>query len=580
MDSHRFDTLTKQLSLLKSRREGRRALLAGLITGSLGLPLNDDAPDVAGPGVAEAKKKRRKKSRKHRGKRQNKRPPEPPCGVKCRRVTESCVPADPDRGPCCAPMCCTPEEECCGCPDVESCVDHVKPACAALFPGLRCCRNTDVVCTGDCDCCGTDLCALTPCGGGETLCCRPEGADCGDRCQCCGETAKCVDGKCDSACSELGEACAVDGNCCRAGHVCAAPTPKEGCPPAPEKVCCADIDQPCASDCNCCGDTPCVNGTCGCTFIGDPCGRDEECCGFPAQVCLRNSLCDQQGVCCSGFGGICDPQSPHNGDCDCCFPLKCQDDQTCRCIFNNQDIPCDSTRDCCFGNVCFDQRCCVPPGGSCVQIEKCCDGHVCRFEAGRNVGECVAPACPDPGQRQRRRDGDGVAAEGIASVPCQVGDLVVCCQEEGDCCTRGPEPDCCEADEECTAQGCVGSICAPGEVVCQQPPDFQPCCPAGATCSQVGCLTDEPRACPAGADTCARPLVFCSEKNNRLNCSCNLDIDGNSFCNSGITCGRECSNHAECDEPERGIVGSRCVRCESTCGHDRGVCASPCFDGL
>jgi hypothetical protein len=259
-------------------------------------------------------------------------------------------------------------------------------------------------------------------------------------------------------------------------------------------------------------------GGCDCSGLQERCNDGSDCCQA-AFFCDVNG-CAGHTRCCKGIDAPCEDS------CDCCGVNAFCDEDSGRCDDCDDLVPtrqpCETTDDCCF------------------------EGDVCAS---------IDPACAG-------RQGDKQ-----------------CCVPEGNAC--GDDCDCC-AGLACDADAktCVVPTggCAPGEVVCQQPPDFHPCCPAGTTCSQFGCVTNEPRTCPAGADTCAQPLVFCGGPPvQSLDCACYLDLAGNSFCSLGFSCGRECTSDTDCETGTGNpSPGSRCIRCPSRCGHERGVCASPC----
>jgi hypothetical protein len=274
--------------------------------------------------------------------------------------------------------------------------------------------------------------------------------------------------------------------------------------------------------------------------------------GSAATCCDAGQLCCEAGsesACCSGDRPIC---CDHRSKAGCCpenKPVCCGPDSLA------EDGCCEEGTGCCpigSGAPCCprDKVCTATGCESCRELTETCDP-----DATHVPGVCCG--CPDCAQ-----------CRDTEKPECAQGDR--CCVVSGNPCTGDCE--CCGLDI-CDAGVCK-SPCPEGHEVCPLA-HFEPCCPAGTTCTQAGCVTDQPRTCPAGADTCARPLVFCAEQ-RPLDCGCFLDIDGNSFCSLGFSCGRECTTHAECEAPPTGTVGSRCVRCPSSCGHNRGVCASPC----
>ena len=269
---------------------------------------------------------------------------------------------------------------------------------------------------------------------------------------------------------------------------------------------------------------------CRCSSLQQRCNRVRDCCG--AGGCGDNGCFGGVGppsdVCCllNGAVGCFD-------DCDCCGEATCGADGRCQGCGQSQEA-CERTSQCCRDDQICDtidpacspagaKVCCGTAGSDCATDCDCCQ----PFHCDTDLGECVSPECP------------------TSEVVCPAGSLQACCPEDFPVC------------------------CDPGA--------FQPCCPAGSSCTAQGCVTDQPNVCPAGADSCALPLVFCGGPPRQpLDCACYLDLAGNSFCSVGYDCGRECSSDAEC-EASPGSPGSRCVRCPETCGHNGGVCASPCF---
>ncbi len=284
-------------------------------------------------------------------------------------------------------------------------------------------------------------------------------------------------------------------------------------------------------------------------------------CRENAESCSRG--CVQTGLCaCSGTGNRCNRHSDCCSGNDVCSISACENVNVPICCGLEGSV-CLDRCDCCIGFPCIDGTCGGPP--------RCCPAGAC---------------CPFSGKRSGSGEANGECSNGddcqccdgqiCAEVTCNGGEVFRCCRESGSCVD---DCDCCGINR-CVNGSCQASACLPDEEVCPAG-HFEPCCPPGSTCTQPGCVTDAPRACPAGADSCARPLVFCGGGSPRrpLDCACFLDLAGNPFCSIGRgPCDSDCTSDAECETEPR-FAGSRCIRCVE-CGHapGTGVCASPCPD--
>jgi hypothetical protein len=304
MQGNRFDTLVTRLHVTRSRREGLRILLAGLVSGLSARFAGDAAAtDCLGKdrsckknadccsGICKSRSSREdartsghrvaaegkgKKGKKGKSKKKNKRKARkdgPRGGCDCSGLQERCNDADDccqdaffcERNPCEShARCCkdigAPCDGPCDCCGTNSfCDDEMRcDTCGELKQTRRSCTTTDECCFAD------DVCeSIDPaCEGraGEKQCCVPRGLECEEDCDCCAP-AVCALGKCATGvgCSDSGESCSLgsSGQCCT-GDLCL-PVVCEG---EDEPRCCRPAG-PCEDDCDCCGPVECLNGRCG-----------------------------------------------------------------------------------------------------------------------------------------------------------------------------------------------------------------------------------------------------------------------------------------------------------------------------
>lgn len=374
MDSHRFDALAKQFSVLSSRRTGLRLLLAGLVAGPLGPASAGDPAGIAELGEvleAEARGSRRRRKKGGKGKKGEKGKKKKPC----REITETCTDA----------------VECCG-SGGRGCIEHVKPQCAEALPGFRCCKTRfESGCRGDCDCCGRDICedgvCKESCLSGETRCppgdfppCCPPGTTCERRFSCridepftcpagvdscdSGPEVRCGDGE-DLTCK-----CILD----RAGN-----------------TFCADVDcnTSCNSDAECDSESRCVD--CPTLCPGSVRGRCAEPCtpdcmecpsGHFEPCCPRGTTCTQGG-CVTDTPFVCPAGTDATGrPLIFCGP-------GCACILDPAGDPycgfsCSCTLECTS-----DADCEVPPG---FTEARCMPCGACRHDRPVCVKRCPEPA--------------------------------------------------------------------------------------------------------------------------------------------------------------------------------------------
>ena len=284
LDDARFDTLTRSLTELRSRR--RLAKLLGAI--ALG-------ESLAGriPGEAAAKKRPDRQYSCGRSGKVCSRKSKAHSAKQCKRCCETFTVIE-GRGRCCSPNGnpCETDQQCC----LGSCSVGVCQSTAIQLPsppslGLRTPCNTAVDCNSGVqvgDTCPNrpNQCALiqprkgprTCEGSGVPVCCRPDCGVCSDDCECCGDL-RCRNGNCaPPPCHQRGEACTDGEPCCAGAGACNG------------AICClADgASCPCGEPGNCQG---CCSGICGadgrcgsgsaCVPYGQPCAAAECCNNVP-----------------------------------------------------------------------------------------------------------------------------------------------------------------------------------------------------------------------------------------------------------------------------------------------------------
>jgi len=248
-------------------------------------------------------------------------------------------------------------------------------------------------------------------------------------------THTCVNG---SWCTQNGDACAHDAECCgglctiASGHTlgtCGQPTPGS-------TNCSAGVDGTLCTDCcGCCSRlcevyAPTGVKVCqpaeGCRIDGDLCHKDSDCCGAAGSglpgdgnvVCLKDNATDPVGVCRNPTG--CDPEgdvchyknyatcgnSSARNDC-CAGPGNsgiCQLDTLGVPRCNGLGTMCQMTgQTCSYNGDCCNGLPCVPDmngilhcgasqcqmnGATCTNSADCCNGSACVFQPGQTYGTC------------------------------------------------------------------------------------------------------------------------------------------------------------------------------------------------
>ena len=209
-----------------------------------------------------------------------------------------------------------------------------------------------------------------------------------------------------------------------------------------------------------------------CKSVASRCRENAECC---SRGCVQTGLCA-----CSGTGNRCNRHSDCCSGNDVCSISACENVNVPICCGLEGSV-CLDRCDCCIGFPCIDGTCGGPP--------RCCPAGAC---------------CPFSGKRSGSGEANGECSNGddcqccdgqiCAEVTCNGGEVFRCCRESGSCVD---DCDCCGINR-CVNGSCQASACLPDEEVCPAG-HFEPCCPPGSTCTQPGCVTDAPRACPAGA---------------------------------------------------------------------------------
>ena len=260
----------------------------------------------------------------------------------------------------------------------------------------RCCRSLGAPCKDGDDCCEGEACAANHRCGGVTCTLTLEDAASEDdaRCtssfECCSH--RCEDGFCVAhACSNLGESCLTDGDCCSqpgpsgkvkpacdaATHRCVDSTAEcDVCEPStdPEKNCCLASGAVCYV---------LVDGssTCGfptCSPKGGDCASDDDCCqtdeltfcdvvGQPHCASLPGCgisgvICDDASDCCSGLclGGVC---ASGEG----CLDASCHSP----CSLGGPLVAADAT-ECGFDPTCAQTVCDTTPACCCQEWSAAC----------------------------------------------------------------------------------------------------------------------------------------------------------------------------------------------------------------
>jgi hypothetical protein len=429
---------------------------------------------------------------------------------------------------------------------------------------LGMCGGDGATCKLPTDCCKGNctggICSTTPCvadnaactAGGTPCCstqcvsgaCQPLNPTCktaGNPCpngngDCCSKI--CTSGICSppsqiSYCTQIGDICYHDNECCTA--VC------KGATATTAGTCATIASTNCAVDglvCNGC--TGCCSSFCapfgtagskicqpasGCHVQGDLCHTSSDCCGGdPTQigtipggglvVCTADPTYPQIGVCSGPSAGNC----PSGQSCgNTCIPEgdACHFKGNGGCSVNavrNDCCACISGKDCCKLDKLGIPRCnaittCVMAGGDCASSADCCNNVPCLPDSTGHL-KCGSMACVMAG---------GVCtttSDCCAGLPCLVppGSLMGTCQNP-----VNPPPDLgTPPDMAGVDLAGVDLAAPPGSDLAMPPPCSlygQSCTPAGGCCGTTNgsCLSPFPASAPCAVGekdcTCYNPLM-------------------------------------------------------------------------
>lgn len=441
MDGTGFDTLTRTLSNLRSRR-GLAQVLLGVALG--GTPaLRDLDPADAKRGTGRKRRKQREQHRErtrdsrdaanlHADKKKGKKKPCPPCK---KRKQGKCKGTLPDGSAC-------PSGSC----QAGSCVP-TTPACTPSCTGKVCgdngCGTSCGSCSGGQTCQG-GRCVLT-CDSGLTACTgacvdlQTDAANCGTCGEACGfphASATCQGGVCTlGACDAGWDTCDSDpdtgceqdvrddpANCGACGHACEAPP--HGSATCANSSCgfacdpdfhdcagsCVRDDDPahCGSSCtpcpgSVCSPATCDGAACGRAPIAGCCEQDSDCGdGAPctADTCGADHTCQHAGVC--PPSEVCIAEGTQAHCCPASQPLwngtqcaECTPGDVTRCAtLPHATATCDEQGACgftcdagwgdcgsgagCETNLRTDDTNCGACGHVCLGDEQCSAGSCCR----------------------------------------------------------------------------------------------------------------------------------------------------------------------------------------------------------
>jgi hypothetical protein len=246
MDSDRFDSLTRALTVARSRRTLLGTALASML---------------AALGLADAATKKKGKGKNNKGKNNNGKDNKGKGKDKKKELTETCVKDADCKSNVCADRPDLGGKLCAFCRDESDCARNDPQ-------GFRCLNNACVDCSRDADCPRPGQ------GAEQRLCVEPLGGGCpaGQPCACrqCFRTADCPQGAtCDETGTCTGAGCTSNQDCA-SGVACVSGACTGTCrPPGP----CAD----CANNPN----VSCCNSLCGgvtCCDFGQVCNQQTKTC--------------------------------------------------------------------------------------------------------------------------------------------------------------------------------------------------------------------------------------------------------------------------------------------------------------
>jgi hypothetical protein len=422
-----------------------------------------------------------------------------PCsafGASCKSPAECCSGVCTN-GVCAAPRCeptggsCKVATDCCS----MNCTAGKCAAAACLADGASCTAG------------GTPCCSQK-CSGGKCVAlnvtCKTAGNPCPNgNADCCSKL--CTDGKCAnpatiSYCTQVGDICFHDQDCCT-GACDGATTTSPGTCAAITTKC--QVDGTLCSGCHTCCSSLCApfglaghmvcQPASGCHVQGDLCTKDSDCCGGDVTYlgklpgaglikCVKDPKYPQIGICsepnptncpagatcnnCVPEGnvchykdvGMCESNATRN---DCCGAPgnkgKCQLDPIGipRCYGLGACVPaggaCASSADCCDNLPCVPDAnghlvCgakCVELGGICTTTADCCTGLQCNVPPGALAGTCELPYVPPPPAGDGPAKDLGPKQDTKPPVLCALwgqacSTTVPCCANQGTCLTPMP----------------------------------------------------------------------------------------------------------------------------------------------
>jgi hypothetical protein len=632
MDANRFDSLTKTLSAVGTRRGLMRLLAATPLAGLLMPLLGDEHGDAkrrASRGTGNAKRKSNNRGkvgtdnhkhehrrRKHRNKRNNGHKGKPKkkctpqslaqtCDGQCGPVKNNCQ-KTVDCGSCeCSPACTT----CLRC-DAESreCVPDPAQLGERCGDGLVCLEEGRCACQGN-SCGGCRACEGGACVPDPSVVCEPsdqchEAGECDPATEACTNPRKADDTPCDDDdpctvddvcqngecrgtpkdCSSEGDVC-HDG-VCRADGTCGQRPKQDGTGCNADNTDCTEGDS--------CQDGVCTPGA------GIDCrGEDDQCnrgvCRTSDGQCIKEprpdgTSCGSKGEC---VNGACEEvvclalREPCNPNDNQCCDAACATSSNClqtgdRCCHRPQES-CSDECECCGNGICEGDKCCHHTQGSCQTAQDCCQNFLNRQACQDN--RCCA--LPD-----EQCEAEGDCCEGI----CDLENLVCVgclslqqlCEDENQCCQSGGPTECGFSFDFDTS-----NCCRPLGGACDETND---CCD-GVACSNNRCCAAEHAVCQADNECCpgfecragateqatkrCRP-AFCREPGE----SC--DPAQPNCCPDGVTACTTIGSSSTCCRPSGAACQQIPGQSSPCCGDHRicdqelhsGVCCVPDFQFL
>jgi hypothetical protein len=475
----------------------------------------------------------------------------------------------------CAPYHCAGTGCASGCTDDTGCVDgyHCDSGQCLLDAGLG------TLCDENSDCesgfCVDGVCCNSPCAGLCDTCagatpgiCATSTCDAPGTCQVGPGTCNAQTGACEYSPAQDEASCGTGDQICCGGICC---DPGETCVGGVCQVACSDLGEACAGNDDCCGTGICDNGTClPCRALAEVCSGDEFCCNDGVTLC-------EGGQCCHPLAESC----AFNAEC-CSF--RCQDGSCCQ----RPGGECSDDGECCYGllGACRQGTCaCQLAGDPCQQNDDCCDelsclNGVCRPEVCQDLqGQCVddtdccadAAVCGSFGCCSERNGPCTEQLDCCGSDSACLQSRCQACIEEEQICNPVAESGCCPDFEcrfddrdylpggkrwRCLPQFCLVTQeeCGPGGLeccdgaVCTGPSPFPPlqsCCqPEGGACREpLGTIPGFGDCCPGLSCNSARQCAPCRQRGEScdgddFNNNCCFVFGATDFCRGGVCVAR------------------------------------------